>query len=69
MSGIFYDPASRRVHRVEGHPPASWSFVTHNLSAGVNQCRRIMREWLPTEELFVVDWSVLESPPPRRRSA
>jgi hypothetical protein len=69
MSGIFYDPVGHRIHRVEGRPPASWAFVTHNPSAGANQCRRIMREWVAIEELFLVDWSALESPPVRRRSA
>ncbi|MGE5596270.1 MAG: hypothetical protein ACM3S1_09570 [Hyphomicrobiales bacterium] len=57
MSGIFYDPKARRMRAVNGTPQAEWAFVTHNLNAGVHQCRRIMREWLPSEELSRVDWS------------
>ncbi len=62
MRGIFYDSHERRVHRVQSAPHPGWVLVTHNLSAGVHQCRRIMQEWLGGEELFAVDWSAVESP-------
>ncbi len=57
MSGIFYDPHRRRLHRVDGTPQPGWRLVTHDVAAGPNQCRRIMREWLPAEELLNLDWS------------
>lgn len=59
MSGIFYDATAHRLVRVVGTPDPSWRLVTHDLSPGVNHCRRILREWLPSEELFRVDWSEL----------
>ena len=58
MSGIFYDPRSRRLHAVDSSPEPGWTLVTHNLDAGLHQCRRIMREWLPQDEIFRVDWSI-----------
>ncbi len=58
MSGIFYDPAGRRLHAVTAGPQPGWTLVTHNLDATIHQCRRIMREWVPSEELFRVDWSI-----------
>lgn len=60
MSGIFYDPKGRRLRSVRGTPDAGWTLVTHNLNAGVHQCRRIMREWLPAEELTRVDWTLAD---------
>ena len=67
MTGIFYDPQSRRIRRVTERADPSWSFVTHNLGAGEHHCRRIMREWLGVDELFLVDWSAIQAP--RTRSA
>ena len=58
MSGIFYDPRARRLVRVEGKPHPEWQLVTHNIDAGIHQCRRIMREWLQAEELGSVDFTV-----------
>ncbi|MEO8538625.1 MAG: hypothetical protein ABI577_02715 [bacterium] len=58
MSGIFYDPAARRLHAVHTNPEPSWTLVTHNLDANLHHCRRIMREWLPQEELFHIDWTI-----------
>ncbi len=58
MSGIFYDPAGRRLHAVTAGPQPGWALVTHNLDATIHQCRRIMREWVSSEELFRVDWSI-----------
>jgi len=60
MTGIFYDPSARRLHTVRGRPNPNWAFVTHNLNAGQHQCRRILREWLPSEDLLRIDWSALE---------
>ncbi|MBE7518747.1 MAG: hypothetical protein HS107_05825 [Thermoflexaceae bacterium] len=60
MSGIFYDPGARCLRRVYGTPEPGWTFVTHNLGASVHHCRRIMREWVPTEEIFAIDWSGIE---------
>ena len=57
MTGIFYDPARRRLHVVAGPPHPDWLFVTHDTGARPHQCRRIMRDWLPPEELCRVDWS------------
>lgn len=58
MSGIFYDPAERRLHAVTSDPHPGWTLVTHNLDANPHHCRRIMREWLPVEEMFHVDWII-----------
>lgn len=69
MSGIFYDATLRRVVRVTGTPDPSWKLVTHDLTPAVNHCRRILREWMATEDLFLVDWSVLREPFQERRSA
>ena len=60
MSGIFYDPKGRRLRAVHGTPDAGWTLVTHNLNAGVHQCRRILREWLPSEEVVRIDWAATE---------
>lgn len=60
MSGIFYDPQGRRLRLVRGTADPGWTLVTHNLNAGIHQCRRIMSEWVPTEELRSVDWSSVE---------
>ncbi len=65
MTGIYYDPSLRRICLVAATPGEGWVFVTHNLSAGVNQCRRIMREWMGTEELWTVDWSAIDAPATR----
>jgi hypothetical protein len=60
MSGIFYDPHRRRLHIVHGAADPRWTLVTHNVCAGIHQCRRIMREWLPSDELGEVDWSGIQ---------
>jgi hypothetical protein len=62
MSGIFYDAKARQLRLVEGTPKPEWVFVTHNLKASTNHCRRIMREWLAPQELWTVDWSAIEIP-------
>ncbi len=69
MSGIFYDATHRRVVRVVGTPDPAWKFVTHDLTPAVNHCRRIIREWMSSEDLFLVDWSELNVPYRERRSA
>ena len=69
MAGIFYDEHCRRVALVQGAPEPGWTLVTHNLHASVNQCRRIMREWLAPEVLASVDWSALDPHRDLRRSA
>jgi hypothetical protein len=74
MTGVFYDPATRQLIRVTGVPEREWLLVTHDLNPGPNQCRRILREWLSTEDLFCVDWSgiegvCIEGIYPERRSA
>ncbi|MBN9492650.1 hypothetical protein J0H33_04795 [bacterium] len=56
MAGIFYDPSHRKLHIVSGAPQPGWTLVTHNCSAGLHHCRRILREWLPPEEAFAADW-------------
>lgn len=61
MSGIFYDPSARRLRKVRGSADPSWTLVTHNLDAGIHQCRRILREWVSPEDLRTMDWSVGES--------
>lgn len=61
MSGIFYDPANRRLHCVSDAPPPGWRLITHDLNASTHQCRRIMKEWLPSEELFSVQWATGQS--------
>lgn len=60
MSGIFYDPATRRLRAVRGTPHPDWAFVTHNLNANPHRVRRILREWLPSEEIAGIDWSIEE---------
>ena len=60
MSGIFYDPRSRRLRAVRGAPEPGWTLVTHNLNAGVYRCRRILGECLPGEEIRSIDWSGIE---------
>jgi hypothetical protein len=60
MSGIFYDPAGKNLRRVHGAPEPGWMLVTHNVHAGVHACRRILREWLATEDLVRMDWSIVE---------
>ncbi len=62
MSGIFYDPNRRRLHVVTGPPEPGWLFVTHDIGARPHQCRRIMRDWLPPDELYRVDWSGVRQP-------
>jgi hypothetical protein len=57
VSGIFYDPANRRLRVVEDAPRPEWALVTHNLDAKPYHCRRILGEWLPLEELRAIDWS------------
>jgi hypothetical protein len=52
-----------------GTPDPSWKFVTHDLSPAVNHCRRILREWIPSEDLFLVDWTEITAPHRERRSA
>jgi len=58
VSGIFYDPKGRRLRSVHGTPDVAWTLVTHNLNAGGHQCRRIMREWLPSDEIVRIDFTV-----------
>jgi hypothetical protein len=58
MTGIFYDPTARRLHAVESNPEPGWTLVTHNLDASLHHCRRIMREWLPFDEFFSIDWRI-----------
>ena len=43
---------------VQSGPEPGWTLVTHNLEAGVHQCRRILREWLPQDEIFRVEWNI-----------
>lgn len=58
MSGIFYDPATRRLHNVaEGTADPSWTLVTHNLLATEHHCRRILREILSREDALRVDFT------------
>jgi hypothetical protein len=59
MSGIFYDPRRRSLHRVHEAPETGWILVTHDVDASPNRCRRIMREWLPFDELFQIDWCIV----------
>jgi hypothetical protein len=61
MSGIFYDPRTRQLRRVQGKPGADWQLVTHNVDAPLHHCRRIMREWLRAEEISHVDFSAGEA--------
>ena len=58
MSGIFYDPKGRRLRSVQSTPDAGWTLVTHNLNAGSHQCRRIMGEWLPSDEIGRIDFTI-----------
>jgi hypothetical protein len=58
MSGIFYDPGRKQLHRVSGAPGAGWLLVTHDLDASANRCRRIMREWVTRDELLSIDWHI-----------
>jgi hypothetical protein len=46
------------LHAVHANPEPGWTLVTHNLEAGLHHCRRIMREWLPQDEIFLVDWTI-----------
>jgi hypothetical protein len=69
MSGVFYNPATRQLLRVVGMPEREWLLVTHHLNPAANQCRRILREWLSTEELFLVDWSCVDAREDERQSA
>ena len=62
VSGIFFDPGSRRVFQARVGPEPAWVLVTHNLGARPHHCRRIMREWMATEELFSVDFSAITEP-------
>ena len=57
VSGIFYDRKTRRLRAVRGRPEPDWTLVTHNLEAGPHLCRRIMTEWVPSDELLAIDWS------------
>lgn len=56
MAGIFYDPRARKLRVIHGVPEPGLSLVTHNTTAGLRQCRRILREWLPAEEAVAADW-------------
>ena len=56
MSGIFYDPRAGKLRRVDGKPHPDWQLVTHNVDAGLYQCRRIMREWLQAEEIGRIEF-------------
>jgi hypothetical protein len=58
MTGIFYDPRTRKLHAVITRPEPGWMLVTHNLEAGLHHCRRIMQEWLTHEDLFGVEWVI-----------
>ena len=58
MRGIFYDPAERRLHAVLTNPEPGWALVTHNLEASVHHCRRIMREWLSSDDMFRMNWNI-----------
>lgn len=58
MPGIFYDPTRRTLHRVDERPEDGWLLVTHDVAASSNRCRRIMREWLPSADLFAIDWRI-----------
>lgn len=60
MSGIFYDPGNHRLCLVEGKPDPAWTLVTHNVHAGIHHCRRIMREWIAPDELWLIDWTRIE---------
>ena len=63
MTGIFYDPRSRRLCGVHDRAEPGWRLVTHDLAASPHQCRRIMSEWLSPDDLRRVDWTTI---PPRR---
>ena len=58
MSGIFYNPSRKELHRIYDHPGTGWLLVTHDLSASSNRCRRIMREWLSSSDLAAIDWRI-----------
>jgi hypothetical protein len=58
MTGIFYDPASRRLHAVLSAPESRWTLVTHNINASPHLCRRIMSEWLSPDDICRVDWTI-----------
>jgi len=60
MAGIFYDPRERRLYAVDRTPDTAWTLVTHNADAGAHLCRRIMREWLPADDLAGVDWNITD---------
>jgi len=60
MTGISYDPFSRRIRALrDGRPEPGWALITHNLQAAPHQCRRIMREWLSSEELGAIDFGAI----------
>lgn len=61
MSGIFYDPANRSLHHVSDAPQRGWRLITHDMNASTHQCRRIMREWLSTEDLNSIQWATGQS--------
>lgn len=69
MNGIFYDPDGRRLVRVQGAPHPTWLLVTHDLNPPANHCRRVLREWVATEDLLLVDWSSVDHSYAERRSA
>ncbi len=56
MSGIYYDPAERRLRLVSGAAEPAWPLVTHNLAAPAHRCRRILRGWLAAEEIDAIEW-------------
>ena len=60
MTGVFYNPTTRQLIRVNGKPERDWLLVTHDLNPGPNKCRRILREWLSADELVRLDWSGID---------
>ncbi|MBI5946714.1 MAG: hypothetical protein HY875_01075 [Chloroflexi bacterium] len=56
MSGIYYDPSERRLRLVAGTAEPAWPLVTHNLAAPMHRCRRILRGWLPADEIDTIEW-------------
>jgi hypothetical protein len=61
MSGIFYDPATRRLRAIKhGTVDPAWTLVTHDLAASDHRCRRILAELLPSEEVLLVDFNAQE---------
>jgi len=59
VSGIFYDREERRLRAVRGSAHPGWTLVTHNMEAGPHLCRRIMREWVPPDEVLAIDFTGL----------